>query len=260
MHSRHPKPVQKNAIKLDPNKVRALSDEQLGARIKMLTPILQGVSSADPEASLAFRAAVTGIGNGEIRDYAKALKGLKNELHRRDRERGTLQAIPWTPFARAYADPAELDKPEALARFESLAKADTQGRTAADYRALYEQAMLGEMYRNSRYQVAVNRQIVDDGEGGVQEMVHLSIKRNDQKTIHDWRDMQRIKNELVGPECEGIELYPAESRCVDTANQYHMWCVNSGTFRWPVGWHTGGLKMDSAQAGNAGAMQRDFEA
>jgi hypothetical protein len=37
--------------------------------------------------------------------------------------------------------------------------------------------------------------------------------------VHDWRDLQRIKNQLVGPECEAVELYPAESRKVDTANQ-----------------------------------------
>lgn len=33
---------------------------------------------------------------------------------------------------------------------------------------------------------------------------------------------RRIKNELLGPEYEAIELFPAESRLLDSANQYHL--------------------------------------
>jgi hypothetical protein len=52
-----------------------------------------------------------------------------------------------------------------------------------------------------------------------------------------WRDLQRIKNELIGPECEGFELYPAESRLVDTANQYWIWIFLDQTYRVSVGFH-----------------------
>jgi hypothetical protein len=62
-------------------------------------------------------------------------------------------------------------------------------------------------------------------------VVWLSIKRRDKEPCHDWRDFQEIKNQLVGPECEGIELYPAESRVVDTANQYHIWVIADEKFR-----------------------------
>ena len=71
---------------------------------------------------------------------------------------------------------------------------------------------------NSRYQVYMRLTQVD-----AEPCVHLSIKRCDRREIRDWRDMQRIKNELVDAEAEGVELYPAESRLVDTANQYHLW-------------------------------------
>lgn len=54
------------------------------------------------------------------------------------------------------------------------------------------------------------------------EIAHLSIKTHDKQARHDWRDMQRIKNEICGVEAEAVELYPAESRVVDTANQYHL--------------------------------------
>jgi hypothetical protein len=65
--------------------------------------------------------------------------------------------------------------------------------------------------------------------------VHLDISRRDRGDCKNWRDLQQIKNELVGPEHEGVELFPAESRLVDTANQYHMWVhVNAG-YRFPFG-------------------------
>jgi hypothetical protein len=52
----------------------------------------------------------------------------------------------------------------------------------------------------------------------------LSIKRHDKEAFHDWRVFQRIKNAILGEEWEGVEIYPAESRLVDTCNQYHLFC------------------------------------
>jgi hypothetical protein len=63
----------------------------------------------------------------------------------------------------------------------------------------------------------------------------LSIKRNDRQIIHDWRELQRIKNEIMGEECEAVEIYPAESRLHDTANQYHLWCFAPG-YKLPFGY------------------------
>ena len=53
-------------------------------------------------------------------------------------------------------------------------------------------------------------------------MIHLSIRNQDHGVGHDWRDFQRIKNQLAGDDYEGVEIYPAESRKIDTANQYHL--------------------------------------
>lgn len=39
--------------------------------------------------------------------------------------------------------------------------------------------------------------------------------------------MQAIKNQLAGAECEGFELFPAESRLLDPSNYYTMWCFPS---------------------------------
>ena len=55
-------------------------------------------------------------------------------------------------------------------------------------------------------------------------MIHLSIRRDDRGTEFPWRDLQRIKNQLAGEEYEAVEIFPAESRKIDTANQRHLWC------------------------------------
>jgi hypothetical protein len=67
-------------------------------------------------------------------------------------------------------------------------------------------------------------------------VVHLDLSRHDGEPITCWRDLQQIKNELVGPECEGVELFPAESRLVDTAHQYHIWVIEDSQFRFPFGY------------------------
>lgn len=85
------------------------------------------------------------------------------------------------------------------------------------------------LWRNDSYTVGVRYE-----DGG---LVHLSIKRNDRETIHDWRDLQEIKNALVGAEREAVEIYPAESRLVDSANQYHLWVLPAGE-RVPFGFES----------------------
>lgn len=74
------------------------------------------------------------------------------------------------------------------------------------------------IYFNDLY-VVIRREMSEDG-----DTVHLSIRSQDHSANHDWRHFQRIKSELAGKEWEAVELYPAESRLVDTANQYHLWC------------------------------------
>jgi hypothetical protein len=76
------------------------------------------------------------------------------------------------------------------------------------------------LYHNNRYHVFVR---FTQPEGVPYRVVHLSIKNNDRSARRDWRDFQRIKNEIVGPEREMVELYPRESGKVDLSNQYHLW-------------------------------------
>jgi len=76
------------------------------------------------------------------------------------------------------------------------------------------------MATNSRFAVT----ITDLG----QDQFWLSFKNRDRSAHHDWRDIQRMKNELVGPEREAFEIYPAESRLHDTADQFHLWVLPAG--------------------------------
>lgn len=108
----------------------------------------------------------------------------------------------------------------------------------------------GLCFRNDTYQVIV-RDLADDEHGFEgHKLVHLSIKRLDKEPIHDWRDLQEIKNQLVGHECEAIELYPKESRLVDTSNQFHLWVFADPETTLPVGWHIR-LINDSPNVGDA---------
>ena len=97
-----------------------------------------------------------------------------------------------------------------------------------------EGSMMDSCWVNSRYEVYAYR--YDNSKGtGPSQMVHLSFKQMPERDpFIPWRDKQRIKNEVLGPEWEGVELIPAESRLVDTSNQFHLWCFPPGT-RLPMG-------------------------
>lgn len=105
------------------------------------------------------------------------------------------------------------------------------------------------LVRNSRYTVHVYVWHTPLG-----EVTQLSIRRNDKQVFKDWRDMQRIKNELCGPEVEGVELYPSESRLCDTSNQFHIWCLPEGMV-FPFGYH----ERLVTESGAMGSVQRPFE-
>ena len=103
-----------------------------------------------------------------------------------------------------------------------------------------------ELFLNQTYQVAVRR---------MEGITHLSIKRIDKRPSRDWRDFQEIKNIFCGPECNAVEVYPAESRLVDTANQYHLWvATNESTNEvlGSIGWQTRNVTSESG----GGAVQR----
>lgn len=91
------------------------------------------------------------------------------------------------------------------------------------------------VYKNDVYQVMKRQR---------GEYWHLSIKRIDRKTIFEWRDIQEIKTELLGAEVEAVQLFPAESRLVDTANQYHLWAPVEPGYKFPFGFDEGRVQSE----------------
>jgi len=145
---------------------------------------------------------------------------------------------------------------EKFKRMNYMLMPDGSEPTVAEHKEkFYPDAKDLKVYKNKTYMVL---KITHAGAPGKPDLVWLSIKRNDKETIHDWREFQEIKNELVGRECEGIELYPAESRVMDTANQYHLWVIDDPKFRWPFGYKTRCVEGED-KAREVGAKQRPFK-
>lgn len=156
-----------------------------------------------------------------------------------------------TPF-----QPADLpDEVKSAAYWMSLGSSKEEAEDRARFFA--DQIV----FMNDLYQVNVRKVEMPFGPTKG-DMLHLSIKRRDKQSIHDWRHLQQIKNMVVGPECEAMELYPAESRLVDTANQYHLWVFVSSDVRFPIGWHQRLVLTPEeleAQGDAPNAVQRPFE-
>lgn len=106
------------------------------------------------------------------------------------------------------------------------------GREEAIERMAVEAAST-ERWINDLYQVEVRNYDND--------IVQINIRRRDGNVIfRDWRHF------------EAIELYPAESRLVDTSNKYHLWGSRDQSFRFPFGW----TERDVRSEGGAGAGLR----
>ena len=139
---------------------------------------------------------------------------------------------------------------------ESLRK-DHPNFSAATLKRMLKAMEREKLYRNDLYQVAINK----DPPHGFAGLVvwELSIKRTDKEPILDWRDIQTIKNQLCGEEAEMFQLFPAESRLVDTANQYYFFALMKGPTgrfpRLPVGWTVRTVSEDTPGMGK----QRPFE-
>ena len=90
------------------------------------------------------------------------------------------------------------------------------------------------MWQGKDVDTYLHEMVVDAWSG---KCAYLSIRRNDREPCDSWRDFQEIKNQLCGPEREAVQVYPAESRLMDTANQYHLWVMPEGEI-FPMGYFT----------------------
>ena len=125
-----------------------------------------------------------------------------------------------------------------------------------------------KIFLNSRYQVTVYPPAppLEPAEGWP-PYVHLCFKHIHNIAITDFRDFQRIKNELVDPAAFAFQIYPDEAHLIDGANQYHLWALVPDGYPdvevpaedWPTlpyGFFDGRMVTDVAPKGG---RQRTFE-
>ncbi len=156
-------------------------------------------------------------------DVVKFDGGKMSHLSRKAKKRKRKMAKRvWKPLERMVIDPGVQDE-------------------------IAEETGVRNAYANDQYQVLMR---TVDGEH-LGEIVHLVVRRIDLKPVVSWDDLQRIKNELCGPELEGFELLPAESRRLDQANQTHLWVLKGGDHL-PVGFQPDEPEENVGQESDAG--------
>lgn len=82
-------------------------------------------------------------------------------------------------------------------------------------------------------------------------LIHACIRRHDHKPCTEWGHLQQIKNELIGPEHEAVELFPAESRLINVTNEYHLWVHPKSGYRFPFGFSGERCVVDACQPDTA---------
>jgi len=178
---------------------------------------------------MASRRELTGILDALIRaienaDSATALRsGSTMSAAKRvlaSAQKGDIAPLPWTPLIEVT--PAAVTRAQIAMVMRAM---NCSEDAAMEFFADLARGRIG-LWTNDAYLVDVRRS---------GDFVHISVKRIDQAPVRDWRDLQRIKDQIVGSECEAVELYPADSRLVDSANQFHLWAIPDPTYRFPFG-------------------------
>ena len=119
-----------------------------------------------------------------------------------------------------------------------------------------------ECYENEVYAVYLYRKKNAD------DMIHedsfkgkcdyISLRRHDKKPTNNWQDMQTIKNRLLGTNCEAIQIFPAEDRMINTANQYHLIVFPEG-YVIPFGFMSKRFVNTRNDHGGINAMRQDYQ-
>ncbi|MEM0953330.1 MAG: hypothetical protein AAGI24_04240 [Pseudomonadota bacterium] len=109
-------------------------------------------------------------------------------------------------------------------------------------KAIANEMSESECWINHDYVVLVRRGEKADQLVHVPELkgrcTYISIRNAERSNDRPWEDFQAIKNQLCGEDSEAIELYPAQSRVVNEANQYHLIVFPPG-HKLPFGFYQG---------------------
>jgi len=117
-----------------------------------------------------------------------------------------------------------------------------------------------EKWVNNLYKVDVDRRhrhpLMERLGFSIGQIIELGITRHDGSAIHDWRHLQYIKNDVLGNDVEAVELFPKESRLMDTANTFWLYAIVDYDF--PFGFTMRNIN-DEIESAKVGAMQRPFD-
>ena len=120
-----------------------------------------------------------------------------------------------------------------LSLTEYVTKARLLGVGTADALWHFDISSGDEIFANDTY-VVIRRNIPPEmNPQGFVGVKWLSIKRKDGTKVRSWADLQQIKHEMFGAEGEAVEVFPAASRTVNAANQYHLF--GGSTWNAPFG-------------------------
>jgi hypothetical protein len=153
------------------------------------------------------------VGGDDVAPIADRIVADDSEMAAADRSAG------------AAAEAARLLHGEVMQPFRPAPKDDmpgwreimaASGCTEDEARAKVAWMAAQDIWVNNLYQVNVEY-------GEDRRTAHLIIRRLDRQPIHNWPHFQYIKNALLGPECEAVEIYPPESQLVDEKHHYHLW-------------------------------------
>ena len=106
------------------------------------------------------------------------------------------------------------------------------------------------VWRNNLFEVSLRVQHMHNA-SDLPTVAELSIRRLDRLPIdyNHWRTLQRIKDELLGPEFDAAALHPCAERLVDLENVYRLYAMPLG-LRLPFGDPTRAVTWDAATPSN----------
>ena len=71
-------------------------------------------------------------------------------------------------------------------------------------------------------------QVLETHVHGIGAVLHLKVRRLDDRDGITWNELQAVKNEVAGPTATAIEVFPPANRVVNDVNMRHLWVVPSG--------------------------------
>lgn len=138
----------------------------------------------------------------------------------------------WTRFKRVRLSPITKDIIEQVMQTFSISR-----DAALEHCRKIERQTPDGYFENSRYRVQMDYTPACSRRGA---MFLLMISRLDMSPPgpERYRDFMRIRDELIGPEHDAVEVYPCRSRELDLSNTYHLWVCASADQRFAVGYNT----------------------